>query len=350
MRAARLLAALRRGTRAGLLLAAASAAAGAAGCVSQPLGELDTALERLQALQAEGDTEGVAELGGRIAQSAEADAQDRAEAAFLAGEAELALGEHGKAFQRYRYVLENAPWSPHATEIETRLYEIGRAFFDDEQYEGWFSDRSRGVEAMETLAAHYRTSERADDALKLVGDYFAREDVSEYGEASLVYERVAEEYPGSEWAERCLWLAGHCNLLLAGGPEYDRNDLLRARDLLDKSLARHPRGVAAREAQADLDVVLDQLAAAELYVADFYRDRAQLTGEQIRLANAALLYPGTAAGQAARARLLAMNVDPEAVRGDSRRHSMDTVKVSRPAWAQAKEKATSRDRTEREEP
>jgi hypothetical protein len=314
----------------------------AGGCVSQPLGDVDTALARVQALQAEGDTEAVAELGGRIAESGDAKASDRAEAAWLAAEAEFALGEHGKAFQRYRYVLENAPWSTHAAEVEGRLFAIGQAFFDSPEYGGWFSDRARGVDALETLQAHFRTSDRADDALKLVGDYFARDEVAEYGEASLVYERVAEEYPESEWAERCLWLAGHCNLLLAGGPEYDRNDLLRARDLLDRSLKRHPRGVAAVQARQDLAEVLEQLAGAELWVADFYGGRGQTTGEQLRLANAALLYPETFGGQAARARLLAMGIDPESLRNDPRRNSLDTVKVSRPAWAQAKEKATNK--------
>ncbi|HTE05615.1 MAG TPA: outer membrane protein assembly factor BamD [Planctomycetota bacterium] len=325
----------------GRLAAAALAAlaALATGCVSYPLGDPTTALARVQELAAQGDTEGVAELGGRLAQSSDATGADRAEAAFLAAEADFARGEHGKAFQRYRYVLENAPWSTHAAVIEDRLFAIGQAFFDDPAYGGWFSDRARGVEALETLQAHFRTSDRADDALKLVGDYFARDEVAEYGEASLVYERVAEEYPGSEWAERCLWLAGHCNLLLSGGPKYDRNDLLRARDLLDRSLKRYPRGVAAQQSKEDLASAIDQLAEAELWVADYYGGRGQEVGEQLRLANAALLYPETAAGQAAHARLLAAGIDPESLRSDPRRQSLDTVKVSRPAWAQAKEKA-----------
>jgi len=325
--------------RAGLALALA-----ALGCVSEPLGDPKTALARLEALKAEGDTDGVAELGGYLAEAKDAPPPDRAEGAFLAGEADYELGELSKAFQRYRYVLENAPWSRHAAEIEVRLFAIGQAFFDDPKYGGWFGDRARGVEVMETLQAHFRTSERADDALKLVGDYFAREDVANYGEASLVYERVAEEYPSSEWAERCLWLAGHCNLLLAGGPEYDRNDLLRARTLLDRSLKRYPRGVAAQFSKDDLLVVIDELAQAELYVADFYARRGETDGESLRLANAALLYPETTAGQQARERLLAMGINPESLRDDPRRQSLDTVRVSRPAWAQAKEKIVGKDK------
>jgi len=156
---------------------------------------------------------------------------------------------------------------------------------------------------------------------------------------------VAEEYPESEWAERCLWLAGHWNLLLSGGPEYDRNDLLRARDLLDRSARRYPKGVASRETQADLVTTINQLAEAEVYVADFYRDRQEAFGEQLRLANAALLYPETAAGSEAKARLLAYGIDPESLRNDPRRQSIDTVKVSRPAWRQAKEKASGKDRS-----
>ncbi len=259
-----------------------------AGCASEPLGDPTTALARVQALQQQGDTKAVAKLAGRVAESQLASAADRAEAAFLAGEAELALGEHAKAFERYRYILENAPWSSHAAVIEDRLYEIGKTLLFSDEYSGWFSDRTRGVDALETLTAHYRSSDRADDALKLCGDYYAGDDVRDWGEASLHYLRVADEYPDSEWAERCLWLAGHCQLQLAAGPRYDRNDLLQARETLERSLSTHPHGVAVKEARADLVDTLEKLAAAELVVADFYDSRGVTEGANLRLANAAL--------------------------------------------------------------
>jgi tetratricopeptide (TPR) repeat protein len=312
------------------------------GCVSQSLGEPSTALARIESMQANGDLEGVAELGRRAANSAAVPVRDRAEAAFLAGEAELARGRHGKAFQNYLYILENASFSARFAVIEDRLYEIGLAYLTSEEYGGWFNDRARGVQVMETLQLFYRQSDRADDALRHVGDYFASDDVKNWEEAALTYRQLAQDYPQSEWAERSLWLSGHCLLLAFAGPQYDRNDLLRAMQLLELSLRTHPRGVAAADARADLAFCREQLAQAELVVADFYASRGIVAGEELRLANAAMFYPDTEAGRVAREVLISRGYDPDLLVGDLRRSSVDKIRASQPRWQTDAERGTPR--------
>jgi len=174
-----------------------------------------------------------------------------------------------------------------------------------------------------------------------VGDYFAGQD--EFAEAALSYLRVADEYPDGEWAERCLWLAGHMRLLVSGGPQYDRNDLLRARELLQRSLTQHPSGVAAPQAKEDLALTLELLAACEVVVADFYARRGVLDGETVRLANAALLYPGTESGQHAKARLLAMGIDVAKLADDPAMESTDKLKAVRPRWERERDSARAND-------
>lgn len=304
----------------------------AAACGGVPLGDPTTAMARLHEAQDQGETKQVAGLGETIRKSTELTFEDRAEAAFLAAEAEVEREELGAAFDDYRWILENAPWSEHVDVIEDRLFTIGKTMLFGEEYAGWFDDRGRGVEVMETLAAHYRASDKADDALRLVGDYFASDDVRAWGEASLSYLRVADEFPDSEWAERCLWLAGHCRLNEALGPRYDRNELLRAEQLLKRSLKDHPHGVALIETKADLSTCREELAQAELVVADFYAGRNVLPGEIVRLTNAAALYPETEGGKQAAQRLLAMGLDPAVLAQDPTRNSIDTVHFVLPRW------------------
>jgi hypothetical protein len=304
----------------------------AAACGGVPLGDPTTAMARLREANDQGETKKVAGLGDTIRKSTELTFEDRAEAAFLAAEAEVAREDLGAAFDDYRWILENAPWSEHVDVIEDRLFTIGKTMLFGEEYSGWFDDRGRGVEVMETLAAHYRASDKADDALRMVGDYFASDDVRAWGEASMSYLRVADEFPDSEWAERCLWLAGHCRLNEALGPRYDRNELLRAEKLLKRSLKDHPRGVAVIESKADLANCREQLAQAELVVADFYAGRGVPPGEIVRLANAAALYPETEGGKQAAQRLLAMGLDPAVLAQDPMRNSIDTVHFVLPRW------------------
>jgi tetratricopeptide (TPR) repeat protein len=324
------------------LICAAICLAATAACVTQPLGDPATVMQRMHALVEEGDTEGVAVLGGRAVKSPAVVLQDRAEAAFLAAEAELARGKHSKASQHYVYILENAPFSEHHAVIEDRLFEIGLAYLKGDEYGGWFDDRARGVQVMETLQLHFRQSDRADDALKHVGDYFASDEVKNWEEAALTYRQLAEEYPLSEWAERSLWMSGHCLLNAYDGPQYDRNDLLRAGAMLELSLRTHPRGVAAADARKDLAWCREQLANAELVVATFYADRDMVVGEELRLANAAIFYPDTEAGQVAREILIARGYDPDVLSGDLRKSSVDKIRATQPRWQVESERGTTR--------
>jgi len=258
--------------------------------------------------------------------------EDQAEARFVAGEARLSRGDHTEALQHYLWILENAPWSPRSAALEERLYRLGLAFLRDDRYAGIFGSRGRGIEALETLQIHFSRSERADDALRLVADHFSSDEVGEYEEAALVYERLVEEYPNSEWVERALWRIGYCRMRLAMGAEYDRNMLLAARQALQRSLDLYPRGVASDEARRDLGEVLEMLASKELAVADFYRARGQAEGERLRLANAALLYPTTEAGRQAERRLAELGLDPRAL-ASAGAHSIDNVHAEPSPWA-----------------
>ena len=297
------------------------------GCFApRPLEGMDR-VESAQTYQGWGDQEKALELAEYALDEEDLDSEAEAEAAFIAAEAARATGNRVLALRRYKWILENAPWSEHTAVIEDRLYELGVAFLTLDEYGGWFDKRSRGVEALETLQMHYRQSDRADDALRLVGDYFGSEETREFLEAALTHQQLADEYPDSEWAERSLWLAGHYRLRLIYGPQYNRDEMVRARDLLERSLREHPKGSSVREATADLAQVKDYMSRGEMIVADFYRGRGNIPGERLHLANAALLFPETKAGMEALRRLRDMGLDLPELREDPRLNSVDAFKA-----------------------
>jgi outer membrane protein assembly factor BamD (BamD/ComL family) len=277
-----------------------------------------------------------ANLAAEVAKDDTVSMLTRAEAAFVAGEAQLAQGNHLKAMRHYIFVLENAPWSEHSEVIEDRLFEIGEIFLYSDQYSGWwlfglFNKRSRGVEALETVQAYFRRSDRADDALKMVAEYFVS--VDEFEEAAFTFERLVDEYPDSEWVELSLWRGGVCRVKLSNGPDYQRDDLLRAQDLFQQSLRLFPKGMAAAEVRAALIEVRESLALNEIVVADFYRSRGIIKGEELRLANAFLLYPDTMGGQEARDRLLRLGVALETLDLDPSLNAVDNVRPGKLPWA-----------------
>ena len=320
-------------TLAALLLAAALGPACAPSAI-RGLTRLETAQSYLDA-ERFGRAANMAEYLLEEAQSPPLSAQDEAEAAWLAGESRMFEGEHERAFQHYKRLLETAPWSPHVAALEARLYEIGLALLYEDQYGGWlFSSRGRGVEVMTTLQVHFRQSARADDALRHIADWFASDENEEWLEASLTYEQLFTDYPDSEWAERSLWLAAWCRLKRVYRAGYNNGDLHHAHELLRTSRRVHPRGAASREVREDLTRTRDLLAQTEVIVADFYAGRGRPAGEQLRLANAALLYPETDAGEAARQRLAAMGLDIDVMAADPALSSTDGSVSPRSPWEQ----------------
>lgn len=256
---------------------------------------------------------------------------DQAEAHWVAAEAAFARGRHLKAFRHYKSLLETAHHSERLVAVEDRLFALGEIYFFDPEYGGWFDSRARGVEVFETLQLHFAQSEQADDALRRIGEYFASDEIQNWREAALTFEQLYREYPTSEWAERSLWLAGHYRLRLVPGPRYNQAELLRAQDLLRLSLREHPRGVAFREAREDLAAAREMMAEGELLIAEFYAARERGAGEQLKLANVALLYPDTRAGEIAAARLAALGVNPGELNG-ARFNSIDKAVAPRSAW------------------
>lgn len=255
-----------------------------------------------------------------------------AKARFVAAEAALAEGLHLKAFRHYRALLETGAQSSSVATVEDRLFEIGEIFFFDDEYGGVFDSRARGVEVMETILAHFTQSPLADDALRLIGEYFASEEIDNLCEASLTFEQLHREYPESEWAERSLWLAGHYRLQLVDGPRYNQADLVRAHDLFTLSQQIHPRGVAFREVAEELKEVRETIALGEVLTAEFYLARENTAGERERLANAALGFPETEAGRYAAERLVDFGLDLESLR-DPRFNSLDKLMLAPPIWS-----------------
>lgn len=260
------------------------------------------------------------------------DSRELAEATWLAAETRFELGDDLEASRHYRWLLESAPYSPHLSAVEGRLHTLGERMLYDEKHGGFFHDRDRGVEVMTLVQVHFSRSDRADDALRHIADYFASEGVEEWEEASRTYFQIYEEYPASEWAERALWMAAHCQLERVYAAAYNRRALLKALRLLQLSREVHPRGAAMAQVRQDLAACRELLAATHLSIAEFYAGRANDLGEQLHLVNAAAGYGETPSGQLARERLLAKGLDPAALAVDPARHSLDMEVVLRGPW------------------
>ena len=277
-----------------------------AGCASTssssavlPQDEVRTALDT----SAEAMAQGRYAAAQRVAESVLGTAlerDDHQEALALAGRARLGRDHYRKAYRHFETLLQDYPYSNWVLEIEQEVYDLGLRYIRRKPWRVFgdlFSGRGFGVEVLRQFAVSYRSSERADDALFEIAEYhFGR---GEYELAAAKYEMIRDEFPRSEWFDLAFYRVGLSYFHACRGAGYDDTFLHTARSELLRYLARGMEGHRA-EAEQTLADVEEELAAAQLHIAEFYLVREQDRGARMHLANAVLAYPRTQSADRAR--------------------------------------------------
>ncbi len=232
-----------------------------------------------------------------------ADPSLRAEFLFLAAESALAAGQPYPAFELYQRLLREYPSTPRFTAVVERLYVIGRLFcLGKAERKSWLGiateDREFGIQVLRRFIEARERHPRADDALHAIA--LARLDMHEWEEAIDAWERLAREYPDSEWAQTAEYRAALTLLEMSDGARYDKIPLEAGRRRLVRYLQRHPKGNHAKEAEEKLREVEEALARQKLDVVHFYLRRDEVYSADVYLAAILREYPGTEAASEAK--------------------------------------------------
>lgn len=261
---------------------------------------MDTAtlLAAARAAQDAGDPVGMLRNAETLLQR-ELTPDEAQESLFLAGRGRFLCGREKAAFRHDEELIQDYPYSRFLPLIEGDVYTIGRHALAGKP--GWlfgdlFSGRPFGVEVLRLFTTTFTASDRADDALNLVADYyFGRE---EYDFAGDKYDLIVRQHPDSEWYDLARYRSALCPLRASRGAGYDDTLLRQARRGFLAYLSRP--GAYQEEAAAGLRESEEALARTQFLIARFHLIRHQERGARLHLANAVLLYPDTPAAAEAR--------------------------------------------------
>ncbi|MFG0318284.1 MAG: outer membrane protein assembly factor BamD, partial [Planctomycetota bacterium JB042] len=257
------------------------------------------------------------------------DQPDVERARWVAAEARFGRGELAEAFNQYRRILDENRFTERTEVIGDRAWEIGKTlarekaeFFDD-----FGADRDVGIEALNLIVTRYPKDDRADDAWKELAAAFAADGA--WAAAADIYERLAREYPGSEWRDLALFRVAEAYARQSRGGSFDVDPLFQADAALARYLAVYPDGNFVAEAEEERLRLQNEITRHELEVAEHYRQRGDPSGERLHLTNAATRFPDTRAAAEARERMAARGVDPGPDSNDLLR-----PRSERPPWRQ----------------
>jgi outer membrane protein assembly factor BamD (BamD/ComL family) len=195
------------------------------------------------------------------------------ECRFLRAESEYRDDEFAAAYGAFKSYTTNFPVSSRGPIVEERLYDIGRDYLEGNQsaFFGIFSNRSKGVEILDYLAANYPNSERADDAKWLIARYHLEDE--DWDKAAITFDYLVEQYKASEWFPAARYFSAYCRYRRVKGDIYDPRIIEESRRRFVDYLKENPNGEWRRDAEtivAELDGVA---AERELNVGLWYLDQ-----------------------------------------------------------------------------
>ena len=235
----------------------------------------EVAHERLDELSAERDVDGLAEL-----MEMELPRQLAVTAGVRAARKLYEEEDDKGAVRLIKKVDERYPFHHERSEAGEILFEAGmRMSHDDPARFGFLTLRDNGKDALEYLVNQYVSDRRWDQADMRIAELEEEDD--DWEAARRAYEDLLFFRPDSPLRARAEARIPHVRLASSASPEYDRGQLLAAREELEQWLARYSEEPLAAEVRADLDDCTRRLWASDLGIGHFYRRNEKPAGARL---------------------------------------------------------------------
>lgn len=191
-------------------------------------------------------------------------------AAVQAARQELEAGHPKKAWKLIQKIDRKYPLHHERAAAGAVLYEAGGAMVEESKtFLGLFSNHDEGLQALEYLVVNYPSQPSCDEALRILARTYEKNGdlrtALERHEDLLTWHSLSPHATASEAAMPRLRLA------LLESPEYDRDQLARARAELEAWIEHHPGHELEERVRSDYADCLERLCLSDLSIARFYR-------------------------------------------------------------------------------
>ena len=219
---------------------------------------------------------------------------------FLRGEINLRRGDYTEAANEFQQVITNYPGTDLYDTVIAKQYEIGDRFYalgEKRLNKRWTLFRGRplkkAIDVYSMVIDNQPFQEAAAEAQYKVGlCHFTRD---EYVEAAYEYQRVLEDYSGSEWVDDASHGLAMCYYEASLPPDYDQTRSKLAIDAIDEFKARFPEDERGAGLDAKRGEMREKIARQRLDTARFYEKRRRFTAARMYYEVVVEQFPDTAA-------------------------------------------------------
>ncbi|HOD81566.1 MAG TPA: outer membrane protein assembly factor BamD [Phycisphaerae bacterium] len=234
----------------------------------------------------------------------------REEAMMLAGQAQFDRGRYWLAYEWFKQQVDNFPGGVYAERALHREYQIGDAFLEGKKRLVlglfWVTARGEGVEMLQRIAEQAPGSDIAERSLLRVADYYYNR--GDWGEAVQAYDEYLELFGKSNSAPYARLQAARATHGQFKGIPYDETPLLEAQQRFGTFGQYFPRAAQRNNVDDILGNITDTRAAMTLDTARFYMRTNHPRAAAFYFRLVMDRYPTTPAADEAR-RVLGLMVD-----------------------------------------
>ena len=208
---------------------------------------------------------------------------------FEASESQYYLGliEEGQdnlyeAYLAFQKVVDKYPFSERIQEIIEHEYKIADAFMSGEKRKAMgitLPVENPAIEIFTKVVENSNYGPLAPAAHYKLGLVF--KGLMRYYEAEEAFNKVLSNYPESEWAEAAKYQIAVCRAAESRGPDYDQGATKEAKEKFGEFIKSHPDAVLSREAERNIEQLMEKEAEANFNTAIFYEKQKQYNAAKI---------------------------------------------------------------------
>ncbi|OGW75817.1 MAG: hypothetical protein A2Z72_04075 [Omnitrophica bacterium RBG_13_46_9] len=232
------------------------------------------------------------------------------EAQYYAGRAYEESGKYYFAFQNYQKVIESYPFTEKIDEIIKREYELGEALY--KRHRGklmgkeLMTDLDRAVEIFQRVRENAPFGEYADKAQFMIGECYKKSE--QYNEAIDAFQKVVDEYPQRESVDKAKYEVALCTYLASLKSDYDQELTEEAIKRFKKFTKNQEDPAGPEAAEAAIFLLEDKKAESLFKTAKFYERQKQYKSAVIYYQEIIDKYPKSVFSKSASERL--KEIDP----------------------------------------
>ncbi len=247
------------------------------------------------------------------------------DALFSAGESFFYGDEYPDAHKAYQKLLKGHDYTHHLDRVTKQLFLMAQYWEKcaekDPAFKApvnltdntrpWVDTEGYALKAYDDIRMYDPTGPLADDSVMATAELYFRG--GRYEEAARNYDQIRTEYPKSEHQMRAHLRGIESWQSIYQGGFYDAGPLERAAEIADQALIQFgpELGEARPQVVEAKNKIVEQLAARELLVGQYYDKRDRFGSARFYYESIVEDYPQTVAGQQARQRLTEIQGEPD---------------------------------------